>query len=233
MTTYVLVHGAFGGSYGFRKVRPLLTAAGHEVLTPSLTGIGERSHLRTPDIDLALHIEDVANMVRCEDVDDIVLLGFSYGGMVVTGCLDRFGDRVRELVYLDAFVPRDGQAATDVLGPVAGEAMKAAATDGYVQPIPRDLGSDEANAWAQERRVGQPILTLTNPVSLAKPQEDWQFGLTYIKATADPAEQRDSAFWQAFDQAVASPAWRTHEIDTNHMIPELRPDVLADILLKL
>jgi len=233
MTTFVLVHGAFGGSYGFRRVRPLLTAAGHDVLTPSLTGIGERSHLRTPDIDLDLHIEDVANMVRCEDIDDFVLLGFSYGGMVVTGCLDRFGDRVRELVYLDAFVPSDGQAATDLLGPAAGDAMKAGATDGYVQPIPRDLGSDEANAWAQERRVGQPLLTLTSPVALAKPLEEWDFGLTYIKATADPPEPRDSPFWQAADRATESPHWRSHEIDTNHMIPELRPEALTEILLGL
>lgn len=232
MTNFVLVHGAFGGSYGFRKVRPLLTAAGHQVFTPSLTGIGERSHLRTPDIDLALHIDDVANMIRCEDLDDIILLGFSYGGMVVTGLLDRFGDRVRELVFLDACVPADGQSAAQWLG-AGGEAMVAAAVDGYVEPIPRDLGSDEANAWTQARRVGQPLLTLTSAVSLSKPLEDWDFGLTYIKAAADEHEPDDSRFWAASHAATASPAWRSHEIDCNHMIPEIRPSELAALLLDL
>jgi len=104
---YVLVHGAWGGSYGFRFVRRLLHADGHEVFTPSLTGIGERSHLTGPHVDLSLHVLDVVNAVRYEDLDEIVLLGYSYGGMVVTGALDHIGTRVRELVYLDAFVPAD------------------------------------------------------------------------------------------------------------------------------
>src|ERR1700684_2243579 len=85
MGTFVLVHGAWGGAHGFRKVRPLLRAAGHEVFTPSLTGIGERAHLTSPSVNLTTHIRDVVNVVLYEDLDDITLLGFSYGGMVVTG----------------------------------------------------------------------------------------------------------------------------------------------------
>lgn len=232
MTTFVLVHGAFGGSYGFRKVRPLLWSAGHEVLTPSLTGIGERSHLRTPEIDLDLHIQDAVNAVVFDDVDDIVLLGFSYGGMVVTGMLDAIGDRVRQLVYLDAFVPGDGDSAASILG-AAGEAMAGAAIDGYVHPIPRDLGSPEANQWSEERRVAQPVLTLTSPVSLSKPLAEWGFGLTFVKATADTAEPDDSPFWTAARQAEASPDWAYHEVAANHMVPELQPERLAEILLAL
>src|SRR6202012_3742818 len=108
MTTFVLVHGAWGGSYGFKYVRGPLRAAGHEVFTPSLTGIGERAHLTSPSVDLTTHIRDVVNVVLYEDLVDITLLGFSYGGMVITGTLDHIADRVRDLVYLDAFVPASG-----------------------------------------------------------------------------------------------------------------------------
>jgi pimeloyl-ACP methyl ester carboxylesterase len=109
MATFVLVHGGWSGAHGFRKVRPLLRAAGHEVFTPSLTGIGERAHLTSPSVNLTTHIRDVVNVVLYEDLDDITLLGFSYGGVVVTGTLDHIADRVRHLVYLDAFVPTSGR----------------------------------------------------------------------------------------------------------------------------
>lgn len=231
-STFVLVHGAFGGSYGFRGVRPLLWRAGHDVHTPSLTGIGDRAHHRTPEIDVDLHIRDLVATVETEDLHDIVLLGFSYGGMVVTGALDQIGDRVAHLVYLDAFVPGDGQSAVGVLG-AAGEAMSGAAVDGYVPPIPRDLGSDEANDWSNARRVGQPLKTLTEPISLSKPVEDWPFSRTYIKATADEAESPESPFWQAAHHAKDSEGWAYHEIATNHMVPALAPDQLAKILLGL
>jgi pimeloyl-ACP methyl ester carboxylesterase len=105
MTVFVLVHGAWGGAHGFRKVRGPLRAAGHEVFTPSLTGIGERVHLTSPQVGLTTHITDVVNTVEYEDLRDIVLLGFSYGGFVVTGALEYIAERVRHLVYLDAFVP--------------------------------------------------------------------------------------------------------------------------------
>jgi pimeloyl-ACP methyl ester carboxylesterase len=87
MATYVLVHGAWSGAHGFRKVRALLQSAGHQVFTPSLTGIGERVHLVSPQVDLSTHVADVVNQVLYEDLDEIVLLGFSYGGMVVAGAL--------------------------------------------------------------------------------------------------------------------------------------------------
>ena len=107
----MLVHGAWGGAHGFRRVRALLHEGGHEVFTPSLTGIGERVHLASPQVCLTTHIADVANAMLYEDLRDVVLLGFSYGGFVVTGALEHVGDRVSHLVYLDAFVPADGQSA--------------------------------------------------------------------------------------------------------------------------
>ncbi len=108
MAVFVLVHGAWSGAHGFRKVRGPLRAAGHEVFTPSLTGIGERAHLTSPQVCLTTHVTDVVNTVGYEDLRDIVLLGFSYGGFVVTGALEYVAERVRHLVYLDAFVPDDG-----------------------------------------------------------------------------------------------------------------------------
>jgi pimeloyl-ACP methyl ester carboxylesterase len=120
MAIFVLVHGAWSGAHGFRKVRGPLRAADHEVFTPSLTGIGERAHLTSPQVCLTTHITDVVNTVLYEDLRGIVLLGFSYGGFVVTGALEHIGDRVRHLVYLDAFVPGDGDRVDAMLGATAG-----------------------------------------------------------------------------------------------------------------
>lgn len=232
MAKIVLVHGAWGGSYGFRKVRPLLAAAGHEVFTPSLTGIGERSHLAGPEVTLSLHMQDVRNTIFCEDLDDVILLGFSYGGMVVTGLLDEIGDKVRHLVYLDAFVPADGQSIVDISGPVGG--LLSNAVDGWaIPPIPRNLDTPEATAWSNARRVNQPIGTFTEPAALSKPLEDWDFTRTFIKASDDPDEAENSAFWNAARYAAASPAWNYHEIATNHMVPMNRPEELTTILLTL
>src|SRR6202012_561282 len=116
MTTFVLVHGAWGGAHGFKLVRGPLREAGHEVFTPSLTGIGERAHLASPQVGLTTHVTDVVNTVLYEDLSDIVLLGYSYGGMVVTGSLEYIAGRIAHLVYLDAFLPADGQSLGDLTG---------------------------------------------------------------------------------------------------------------------
>src|SRR5204863_592681 len=132
MTTFVLVHGAWSGSFGWHLLSPLLRAAGHDVTTPSLTGLGERAHLVTRETNLTTHVTDVVNHIEFEDLRDVVLVGHSYGGMVVTGAVDKIGDRVKHLVYLDAFVPSDGEA-------LYGAGATAAATNDewLVQPIRR------------------------------------------------------------------------------------------------
>ncbi len=233
MTSFVLVHGAWGGSYSFREVRRQLFVAGHEALTPSLTGIGERSHLTGPHVDLDTHITDVVNLVRYEDLDDIVLLGFSYGGMVVTGCLDHIGDRVRHLVYLDAFVPTDGQNILSLFARPFPEPGLDPGTSWLVPAIPRELDTPEQTQWANERRSLQPIGTFRQPVSLSRPVDDWPFTRTYIKATADPTEAPESAFWSAAKHAQTSDGWSYHEIETSHLIPITRPTELTSILTAL
>lgn len=230
MSTFVLVHGAWGGSWGFRKLRPLLWSQGHEVFTPSLTGIGEREHLTHPDVTLSTHIDDVVNLVLYEDLTDIVLLGFSYGGMVVTGAMARLADRVAHLVYLDAFVPGDGDSVERLVG-----GLPPGDTDRpWLLPArPRTLATEEETVWASERRSLQPIGTFTEAVSLPTPLDAFGCSLTYIKATADPDEDDDSAFSRAARLAAGSPNWTLHEIATNHLIPLMEPEALASILLRL
>ena len=233
MTTFVLTHGAWGGAYGFRKLRPLLWQEGHEVFTPSLTGIGERSHLTAPWINLSTHVTDLVNLIRYEDLNDIVLLGFSYGGMVVTGALDQIGDRVRHLVYLDAFVPSDGQSAADLVGMAQQSPALDPGSSWLLPPIPRQLDDPAETAWSNERRSEQPVKTFTEPAKLSKPLQDWPFTLSYIKATEDQNEQPDSPFWKAARAAEQSSRWTYHEIGTNHLIPFERPADLAAILLDI
>jgi pimeloyl-ACP methyl ester carboxylesterase len=233
MAVFVLVHGAWGGAHGFRKVRGPLRAAGHEVFTPSLTGIGERAHLTSPQVCLTTHVADVVNAVWYEDLSDIVLLGFSYGGFVVTGALEHIGDRVRHLVYLDAFVPGDGDTVTGIGGAGGGYGAPELGRDWLVPPLPREFNDPAEAAWSGARRTPHPAGCFTEPVRLARPLEDYPFTRTYIKATGEPRPESGGPFWAAADRAVASPSWRYREIATNHMIPSNRPDELARLLLEL
>jgi pimeloyl-ACP methyl ester carboxylesterase len=229
MATYVLVHGAWGGAHGFKLVRPLLSRAGHEVFTPSLTGIGERSHLASPQVDLTTHIQDVVNAVWYEDLTDIVLLGFSYGGMVVTGSVGHLADRVRHLVYLDAFVPDDGQSLRDLTGRPGSRVLGLG--EEWLVPGPvREYDDPAYAAHAQARRTPHPVGCFTEPARVPRPLEDYSFSRTYIKATA---ESEPSAFWAAARRAQSSPAWHYREIATDHIVPINRPHELAEMLLEL
>jgi pimeloyl-ACP methyl ester carboxylesterase len=231
MAVFVLVHGAWGGAHGFRKVRGPLRAADHEVFTPSLTGIGERAHLTSPQVCLTTHITDVVNTVWYEDLSDIVLLGFSYGGFVVTGALKYIAERVRHLVYLDAFVPGDGDALAGPGG--TGRGVIGLGQDWLVPPMPREYDDPAEAEWAEARRTPHPAGCFTEPVRLARPLEDYPFTRTYIKATGEPRPDDGGPFWAAADRALASSAWRYREIATNHMIASNRPGDLVRLLLEL
>jgi pimeloyl-ACP methyl ester carboxylesterase len=236
MTTFVLVHGAWGGSYGFRDVRGPLRAAGHDVFTPSLTGIGERAHLASPQVNLTTHVTDVVNTVLYEDLTDVVLLGYSYGGMVVTGAVEYIADRVAHLVYLDAFLPDDGQCLDDLSGAGYRPAAIGPGSEWLVPPMARNFDSEEQADWHSARRSPHPVGCFIEPVRLRQPLEDYPFTRTYIKATDDPREpgtERVHPFWRAADRTKTDPAWRYREIDTDHMIPVKRPAELAELLLEL
>lgn len=233
MATFVLVHGAWSGAHDFRTVRRLLREAGHEVFTPSMTGVGERVHLASPQVGLTTHITDVVNAIVYEDLRDIVLLGFSYGGFVVTGALEHIADRVRHLVYLDAFVPYDGEVAD--AGAAAQQRRRPAGpgTDWLLPPPAREFADPEFTAWFTARRTPQPINCFAEPIRVVRPVEDYPFTRTFIKATGEPRPDPGGPFWAAADRAVNSPAWQYREIDTNHMIPSNRPEELAQLLLEL
>jgi pimeloyl-ACP methyl ester carboxylesterase len=230
VTTFVLVHGAWGGAHTFRKVRPLLSAHGHEVFTPALTGIGERSHLASPQVNLTTHIQDVVNLIWYEDLSDVVLLGFSYGGFVVTGAVAHVADRVRHLVYLDAFVPADGESLTGLTGQQGGPIL-GLGQQWLVPPPPRTYDDPEEEAFAVPRRTRHPVGCFTEPVRLPRPLEEYPFGRTYVKATAEP--RGSSPFWLAAQRAQASSAWDYKEIATDHLVPINRPGELAELLLEL
>jgi pimeloyl-ACP methyl ester carboxylesterase len=233
MATFVLVHGAWAGAHGWRAVRTLLAAEGHAVFTPSLTGIGERVHLASPQIDLTTHVNDVVNQIVFEDLRDIVLVGYSYGGVVVTAAVDHVHDRIGELVYLDAFVPSDGDSAFDALG-ASGPTLIGLGDEWLVPPPARDYDDPEEAAWQRARRVGHPVRCFTEQVRLAQPLEDHDFGLTYIKASAEPPDSPGGrAFWEAAERARASLRWRYHEIATNHMVASNRPAELAMLLTSI
>jgi pimeloyl-ACP methyl ester carboxylesterase len=233
MAVFVLVHGAWGGSYGFRRVRGPLRAAGHEVFTPSLTGIGERVHLTSPQVCLTTHVADVVNTVLYEDLTGIVLLGFSYGGMVITGALAHIADRVSHLVYLDAFLPRDGECLNDLAGNHPARPAIELAAPWLVPPIARDFDDPAEAAWASARRTPHPAGCFSEPVRLPRPLEEYPFTRTYIKATGEPRPEPGGPFWAAADRVASSPAWRYREIATSHMIPSNRPEELAALLLEL
>jgi len=229
MTTYVLVHGAWAGAHCFRDVRKPLQALGHDVFTPALTGIGARVHLASPQINLNTHIQDVVNLVLYEDLRDFVLLGFSYGGMVVTGALESIADRVRHLVYVDAFVPQNGQSVTDLVPSRQGETGLGAS--GFLPPAARTFEDAAQAAFHTPRRVPQPLATFNTPVRLSQSLESYPIGLTYVRATEDDHSQgSDQAFAKAAAHAEQSPRWQYHAVDTNHLIPINRPQTLVDIL---
>ena len=165
----MLVHGGWHGGWCWNKLSPYLRAASHQVFSPTLTGLGERSHLLTPDIGLETHIRDVVAVIEYEDLHDIVLVGHSYGGMVVTGVADRVGARLAQLIYLDAFVPEDGEALIDLVRGFIEFPMR---EDGWrVAPLCSVEGwgvTDESDiAWAQPRIGDHPFKTLSQPLRLS------------------------------------------------------------------
>ena len=233
MATYVLVHGAWSGAHGFRRLRPLLRHGGHEVFTPSLTGIGERAHLTSPQIKLTTHVQDVVNNVLYEDLDEITLLGFSYGGMVVAGCLEHIAPRVRHLVFLDAFVPDDGQCLFDLVGRTTDRRIRVGEA-WLMPPTPRDFDDPAEAEFANARRNPHPVACFVEPVRLHQPLEAFPFSRTYIRASADaPDAPGKDAFDAAAARARRSDAWAYREIATNHMVASNRPSELTEMLLEM
>jgi pimeloyl-ACP methyl ester carboxylesterase len=229
--TFLVCHGAWSAGWAWKKMHPLMQAAGHRLLTPSYTGLGERAHLANRSVDLETHIEDILNVIKYEDVSDIVLIGHSYGGMVATGVADRARDRIRQLIYLDAFVPDDGQSLLD-LNQVARQPMleRAAAGDGWrIPPNPTPPDTPQADlAWLTERRVDMPIKCFEMPLKLRN--GELTLPRIYIYATRiTPAD----TFGRFTARAKSAPGWRYFEIDASHSPNVTAPEALMALLQKI
>ena len=232
MTTFVLVHGAWHGGWCWRLIAPLLRRAGHEVFTPTLTGLGDRAHLARPGIDLDLHVQDVVALLEMEDLNDVVLLGHSYGGMVVTGAADRCAGRIRRLVYLDAFVPGNGKCALDYVVPERAAAFREeGGKAGSVAPPPLalwGLTKPEHITFAKPRETRQPFDTFTQPIRLENEAALARLPKTFIYCSS-PATGTFDRFAAKYRSDAA---WRFFELKTGHDAMILVPGELAAILLE-
>jgi len=235
VSTYVLVHGGGHGGWCYQRVARILRSAGHDVYTPTLTGLGERSHLLGPAVDLDLHIADVVAVLHYEDLRDVILVGHSYGGMVITGTADRAADRIGRLVYLDAANPVDGQSLVDVAGPII-EAVRpfGRVIDGVeLVLLPPDAAmlygvTDPADlAWMADRLTGHPWPCFEQPLRLTNQAElsaipAYHIVCTSTLATRDPELIED-----------ARARGRLWDIDTGHDLMITEPAAVAEALLQV
>jgi len=224
----VLVHGAWHGGWCYRKVRKILQAAGHDVFTPTLTGVSERSHLRAINTTLDTHIQDILNVVEWEDLENVVLCGHSYGGMVITGVADRLPDRVAALVYLDAFIPEDGDSTMDLvnvdrqLSILKGTA--ALGGDAVPAPSPEFFDINEADReWVRSKMTSHPLASIVQAIHLTGAH------LQVKKRVAIFAEGPASArpFYEKFR---GNPLWKVQVINGGHDVMIDQPEVVAQIL---
>jgi pimeloyl-ACP methyl ester carboxylesterase len=242
MATFVLVHGGWHGGWCWKKVTPVLRSTGHEVFAPTLTGLGERSHLAHSGVNLSTHVQDVVNLVWYEDLTDVILVGHSYGGIVITGVADRVPERLAHLVYLDAFVPRDGEAAVDLtpIGKHDFERRVHAEGDGWRLPSLRPgpwepflrehwLITDEADLrWVAARLSPQPFATMTEPIRCVN-ADAAQLPRTYIRCVAYPNPALDRFALAAQQDAIN---WRYRELATAHDAMITLAEELSDLLLE-
>jgi pimeloyl-ACP methyl ester carboxylesterase len=228
--TFVLVHGAWHGGWCWRRVADRLRALEHVVYTPTLTGLGERSHLIAPTVGLTTHITDIVNVIAWEELDNIVLCGHSYGGMVVAGVAERAFEKIRSIVFLDAFLPRDGDATVDLVPQPFQQAMRDRLNAGETLLPPRSAESFAVNeadrAWIDRMCGPQPAAAIAEKIALTGAYERIP-RKTYIRAVGYPNAAFDGAYARTREDA----SWRTDEVACGHDVMVDRPDWLADRLI--
>lgn len=235
MAQFVLVHGGWVGGWFWERVVPLLTAAGHSVLAPSLTGHGDRAHLADPAVSMQTHVDEVAAAIVDAELHDVVLVGHSYGGIVITAIAEQIPERLSHLIYLDAFVPHDGDSLASLVGPRLIAAMEYVAQqngDGWRVPLvmPLDwLGfNDPAQLEAFNRRltpgilnVGYGTVTLRDARAAALPR-------CYV-ACMNPA----MALLASSRERARQAGWRFVTIDAGHAAPLTHPREIAAMLAEI
>ena len=233
MTTFVLVHGGWHGGWCWRKTARRLRDQGHDVFTPTLTGLGERAHLMSAAINLDTHIQDVANVIDYEDLDDVVLVGHSYGGMIIPGVAERLPGRIASLVYLDAFVPDDGDSlmslTSDVFRPFL---LEGASRLGGLASPPVSAEAFSVNpadrAWVDAKIGPHPFATFLQRISLTGGWKNVP-RKTYIYATG----WSPNPYAALYERLSGEPGWTVMTAPCGHDVMVDMPDELAGWLLDL
>jgi len=231
--TFVLVHGAWHGGWCWRRVADILEKKGHKVYTPTLTGLCDRSHLLDAKTNLTTHITDVANLIAWENLSDVVLVGHSYGGLVISGVAEKSGPAISSIVYLDAFLPDNGEALIDaVRGSKLYDAIEGAIQKGALtMPAPKAAlfqVNEKDQAWVDSKCTPQPVATLSEKVALTDARD--KIGKrAYIRAKGYASPGFDRA--QAKAQGIAG--FRVYEMPCGHDAMVDMPDRLSEILLEV
>lgn len=235
MATYVLVHGGGHGGWCYQRVARILRAQGQEVYTPTLTGLGEREHLLSPDVDLDMHITDVVKVLQFEDLRDVILVGHSYGGMVITGVADRATDRVGHLVFLDAATPENGQSLVDVAGPLMYMAREAGReVDGIelvlfpgTDPLSfYGVTDPEQIEWMKTKLTPHPWKCFEQKLVMDNEPAMRKIPQTHIVCT-DTLPTRDV---ETIKQLSEGRLW---DVDTGHDLMISEPEAVAELLMRL
>ncbi|MCE7979794.1 MAG: alpha/beta fold hydrolase [Caldilinea sp. CFX5] len=222
MKPFVLVHGAWVGGWYLRDIARLLRAAGYEVFTPTLTGLGERVHLGHRAVGLDTHVQDIVNVLVYEDLWEVTLVGHSYGGMVITGVAEAVPERIGQLIYLDAFVPQNGQSLGDLVPALVPYLEGVAAQFGDGWQVPHDP--------PQPRKLPHPLKSLQQPLAITNPAAA-QLPRTYVLFTQNSFPF--APVFAALAQNAQAEGWRYRELAVDHIAPETDPQALAALLLTL
>ena len=232
--TFVLVHGTLVGGWYWRRVSDLLERKGQKVFSPTLTGLGERSHLLNKNINLDTHITDIVNVIKWEDLNDICLVVHSYGGWVGSGALEQIGDRVSSIVWVDAFKPENGQKPIDFTNEGFRKAFLNSmekSEPGFPVPppkLPPIFVNEKDRDYVDSKLTPQPVGTYAQAIRLTGAREKVA-KKTYIRATKYP----NPAFDKALAECKADPSWITLETNAYHIVMLDEPEWLADTLIKV
>jgi pimeloyl-ACP methyl ester carboxylesterase len=227
---FVLVHGAWHGGWCWRRVADLLTEAGHRVFAPTLTGLGERSHLAHAGIDLSTHVADVANVLKWERLDDVVLVGHSYAGFVVSGVAERMPGAIASTVFVDAFVPETGDTVAASASPATRRLVDEVVRKGetMLPPVPAAFFqvNERDRAWVDALCTPQPLATFLEKAELTGARERIA-AKAYVRAKGYDSPSFDAAL----AKVRAMPSWRTFELTCGHDVMIDMPERLAEVLL--
>jgi pimeloyl-ACP methyl ester carboxylesterase len=220
MSAFVLVHGAWSGGWCWKLVTPFLRAAGHDVHPITLTGLGERAHLASPTVDLDTHIRDVTALIEYEDLHDVVLVGHSYGGMVITGVLGDVPSRLARAVFVDAQAPSPGQSMLDLMDQAIADFIRKSAVEMATPPTVED----PAMEWYMAKTTTHPLGTWRQPLRDADPAAT-QVPRTYIVCVNQVGAAERAAAQRARGDGLVI------ELDSDHFPMVRCPQKLAELLM--